>query len=580
MSKFEIKDGMRVFFDHPIEMDDGINLRADIFCPLTEEKFPVIMTYGPYGKWLSFQDGYKPQWDAMVTRFPEILSGSSNKYQNWEVVDPEKWVKDGYVCVRIDSRGAGRSPGYLDPFSKRETKDFYDCIEWASHQSWSNGKIGLNGISYYAINQWQVAALQPPNLKAMCVWEGAYDLYREMVYHGGIFCTYAGNWYKGRCLPRQHGLGINGYKGRINEDYVSGPLTLTNEELESNRTNMYEDLISNKLVTNDYWQERIPDFTKIITPVLSSANWGGQALHSRGNFEGFNNVASNQKWLEVHGLEHWTEFYTDYGINLQKKFFGYYLKEEQNGWNNHSKVTIQVRYINDKFALRNENEWPLKNTSWTKFYLSPKDLKLEKETKEINFKLSYNNLGDGLTFMTEPFLEDTEITGPVASKLFLSSETEDADLFLILRLFNEQEQEITFQGALDPKTPLAQGWLRASHRRIDDNLSKPYRPYHTHEKVEPLIPYKVYEVDVEIWPTSIVVPKKYKIGLTIKGEDYVNQSGGGSTLPNMNKFSGCGPFLHDDPNDRPNDIFGKKTTLHFSNDKKPYLLLPIIKSEK
>lgn len=580
MSKFEIKDGMRVFFDHPIEMDDGINLRADIFCPLTEEKFPVIMTYGPYGKWLSFQDGYKPQWDAMVTRFPEILSGSSNKYQNWEVVDPEKWVKDGYVCVRIDSRGAGRSPGYLDPFSKRETKDFYDCIEWASHQSWSNGKIGLNGISYYAINQWQVAALQPPNLKAMCVWEGAYDLYREMVYHGGIFCTYAGNWYKGRCLPRQHGLGINGYKGRINEDYVSGPLTLTNEELESNRTNMYEDLISNKLVTNDYWQERIPDFTKIITPVLSSANWGGQALHSRGNFEGFNNVASNQKWLEVHGLEHWTEFYTDYGINLQKKFFGYYLKEEQNGWNNHSKVTIQVRYINDKFALRNENEWPLKNTSWTKFYLSPKDLKLEKETKEINFKLSYNNLGDGLTFMTEPFLEDTEITGPVASKLFLSSETEDADLFLILRLFNEQEQEITFQGALDPKTPLAQGWLRASHRKIDDNLSKPYRPYHTHEKVEPLIPYKVYEVDVEIWPTSIVVPKKYKIGLTIKGEDYVNQSGGGSTLPNMNKFSGCGPFLHDDPNDRPNDIFGKKTTLHFSNDKKPYLLLPIIKREK
>ena len=147
MSEFEIKDGMKVFFDYPIEMDDGIHLRADIFCPLTEEKFPVIMTYGPYGKWLSFQDAYKPQWNAMVTRFPEISSGSSNKYQNWEVVDPEKWVKDGYVCIRIDSRGAGRSPGYLDPFSKRETKDFYDCIQWASNQSWSNGKIGLNGIS-------------------------------------------------------------------------------------------------------------------------------------------------------------------------------------------------------------------------------------------------------------------------------------------------------------------------------------------------------------------------------------------------------------------------------------------------
>ena len=299
----------------------------------------------------------------MVTRFPEILSGSSNKYQNWEVVDPEKWVKDDYVCIRIDSRGAGRSPGYLDPFSKRETKDFYDCIQWASNQSWSNGKIGLNGISYYAINQWQVAALQPPNLRAMCVWEGAYDLYREMGYHGGIFCSYAGNWYKGRCIPRQHGLGINGYKAKIKEDYVSGPSTMTNEELQSNRTDMYEDLISNKLITDDYWQDRIPDHTKIKIPILSSANWGGQALHSRGNFEGFNKVASKEKWLEVHGLEHWTEFYTDYGIELQKRFFGYYLKDEQNGWQNQPKVSIQVRYPNDEFKLRNENEWPLKNTS-------------------------------------------------------------------------------------------------------------------------------------------------------------------------------------------------------------------------
>jgi len=579
MSEFEVKDGMRVFFDYPIEMDDGIKLRADIFCPLSDEKFPVIMTYGPYGKWLSFQDAYKPQWDAMVTRFPEILSGSSNKYQNWEVVDPEKWVKDDYVCIRIDSRGAGRSPGYLDPFSKRETKDFYDCIQWASNQSWSNGKIGLNGISYYAINQWQVAALQPPNLKAMCVWEGAYDLYREMGYHGGIFCTYAGNWYKGRCIPRQHGLGINGYKAKIKEDYVSGPSTMTNEELQSNRTDMYEDLISNKLITDDYWQDRIPDHTKIKIPILSSANWGGQALHSRGNFEGFNKVASKEKWLEVHGLEHWTEFYTDYGIELQKRFFGYYLKDEQNGWQNQPKVSIQVRYPNDEFKLRNENEWPLKNTSWTKFYLSPDELSLEKESKEVNSKLSYNNLGDGITFMTESFLEDTEITGPIASKLFISSETEDTDLFLITRLFNEQQQEVTFQGALDPKTPLAQGWLRASHRRIDNHLSKPYRPYHTHDKVELLIPKKVYEVDIEIWPTSIVVPKGYRIGLTIKGQDYVNQSGGGSTLPNMNKFSGCGPFLHDDPIDRPNDIFGKKTTLHFSRDQKPYLLLPIIKNQ-
>ena len=116
----------------------------------------------------------------MVEQHPDVAAGSTNKYQNWEVVDPEKWVPDGYACVRVDSRGAGRSPGLLDLWSAREAQDLYECIEWAAGQPWCNGKVGLNGISYYAMNQWQVAALQPPHLAAMCVWEGAADYYRDL----------------------------------------------------------------------------------------------------------------------------------------------------------------------------------------------------------------------------------------------------------------------------------------------------------------------------------------------------------------------------------------------------------------
>ncbi len=328
----------------------------------------------------------------MVEKFPEVMHNTSSKYQNWEVVDPERWVPDGYVCVRIDSRGAGRSPGYLDPFSPRETKDFYNCIQWAAEQDWSNGKIGLNGISYYAINQWQVAELQPPNLAAMCIWEGAHDLYREWAYHGGMFCTYGGNWYKGRCIPRQHGLGVNGYKARINGDYVSGPPTLSNEELGFNRTNMNSDMFQNKLVTDQYWQERIPDFSKIHVPVLSAANWGGQSLHSRGNFEGFGKIASTEKWLEVHGLEHWTEFYTDYGVDMQKRFFGHYLKGEENNWEKEPRVTLQVRYPGDKFVERKENEWPLARTNWTKLYLTPSGSLATEEKPFEESKVEYNGL--------------------------------------------------------------------------------------------------------------------------------------------------------------------------------------------
>ncbi|MBV8074113.1 MAG: CocE/NonD family hydrolase, partial [Candidatus Eremiobacteraeota bacterium] len=150
---------MRIEWDVPIEMDDGVVLRADVFLPLEDVPYPVILTYGPYAKGLSFQEGYPDQWNRMVEQHPDVAAGSTNKYQNWEVVDPEKWTRDGYACVRVDSRGAGRSPGYVEPWSPRETKDLALCIDWAGTQPWSNGKVGLNGISYYAMNQWMVATL-------------------------------------------------------------------------------------------------------------------------------------------------------------------------------------------------------------------------------------------------------------------------------------------------------------------------------------------------------------------------------------------------------------------------------------
>jgi len=158
----EVRDGMRIDWDVPIKMDDGIVLRADVFRPIEPGKYPALVSYGPYGKGLAFQEGYKTAWDIMARDYPDAVANSTNKYQNWEVVDPEKWVPDGYVCVRVDSRGAGRSPGYLDHNNARENRDFYNCIEWVAAQSWCSGKVGLNGISYYASSQWRAAALQPP----------------------------------------------------------------------------------------------------------------------------------------------------------------------------------------------------------------------------------------------------------------------------------------------------------------------------------------------------------------------------------------------------------------------------------
>lgn len=157
---------MRILWDVAITMSDGVALRADIFLPHAPGRYAAIMNYGPYGKGLSWQlaPAFMSAWGRMVAAYPEVIGGSSAKHQNWETVDPEKWVPDGYACIRVDSRGAGRSHGQLEPYSPRETRDLYECIEWAAAQEWSNGKIGLSGISYYAMNQWMVAALQPPQI--------------------------------------------------------------------------------------------------------------------------------------------------------------------------------------------------------------------------------------------------------------------------------------------------------------------------------------------------------------------------------------------------------------------------------
>jgi predicted acyl esterase len=577
--KSEIRDGMRIDWDVPIAMDDGVVLRADVFRPIKDDRYPVILTYGPYAKGLAFQDGYPSAWERMAREHPDVTAGSSNKYQNWEVVDPEKWVPHDYVCVRVDSRGCGCSPGFIDHFSPRETKDFYDCIEWAGVQPWSNGKVGLNGISYYAINQWHVATLQPPHLAAMCVWEGAADWYRDMTHHGGILCTFWENWYDMQVKTVQYGAGKRGKRRRIHGELVCGPETLAEEQLARNRSNFGDDIRAHPL-DDAYHRARSPVWSQIKVPLFSSANWGGQPLHPRGNFEGFVRAASKDKWLEVHGIEHWTHFYTDYGREQQKRFFDYFLHGNDSGWSRQPKVRLQVRHI-DKFFERAENEWPLKRTKWTKLYLHPNEALLKEKRATNKNTRSFEAMGDGVTFLTAPLASETEITGPSAVKLFVSSSTEDADLFVVLRVFSPDLKEVVFQGAIDPHTPVGQGWLRASHRKLDRKLSKPWRPYHTHDKKQRLKPGEFAELDIEIWPTSIVVPAGHRIGLTIRGKDYVYGGASGGKLSNFkNELTGCGPFLHDDARDRPAEVFGGTTTLHFGGRTQPFLLLPIIPPQK
>jgi hypothetical protein len=570
----EVRDGMRIDWQVPIPADDGVVLRADVYRPGGAGAVPAIVSYGPYAKGLPFQEGYAPQWAKMVAGHPDVTEGSSARYQCWEVADPEKWVPHGYACVRVDSRGAGWSPGTIDVWSRREAGDLATCIEWAAAQSWCDGNVGLSGISYYAMNQWQVAALRPPHLTAMIPWEGAADFYRDVTHHGGILSDFAANWYERQVKTVQYGLGTRSAVNPNTGEHVAGPVDLDDAELRRNRDDLGEQVRSRPL-DGPWYRERSADWEHVTVPFLSAANWGGQGLHPRGNFEAFTRAAATQKWLEVHGGEHWTHYYTSYGLDLQRRFFDHFLRGVSNGWERTAPVRLNIRYPGERFELREEQEWPLARTQWTRAYLDAGSMALRPDPPAGAARVSYEALGEGAGFALPASAEPTELTGPLAARIFVSSSTDDADLFLVLRVFAPDGEEVTFQGALDPNTPVAQGWLRASHRRLDPALSLPYRPHHPHDAEAFLVPGEVVQVDVEIWPTCIVVPAGYRVVLSVRGKDYEYQ---GKLSPFAEQFyyagRGVGPFTH--VTDRRAARYGGSVTVHTGAGYPSFLLLPVI----
>jgi predicted acyl esterase len=555
--------------DVPIPTRDGLVLRCDVFRPpAAPAPVPVIMSMGPYAKALPFQEGFRERWERLLGEHPDVLDGSTGRHANWETVDPEQWVPAGYACVRVDSRGAGRSPGVLDLWSAREAADFYDAIEWAGGQPWSSGRVGLCGISYYAINQWQVAALRPPHLAAILPWEGAADHYRDMTRHGGILSNgFFDGWYPRQVLSVQHGRGEAGARSSwVDDGLVSGPPTVSPGELSANRADYLAGIRAHPL--DDEWhRSRTADLSRIEVPLLSAANWGGLGLHSRGNFEGFSRAGSPQRWLEVHTGRHEEAFYTAEGRDLQRKFFDFTLKGRDTGWGGQPPVWLTIRHAGGGLARRAEGEWPLARTRWEPWFLDAAGLSLTPaRPAEHSTGVSFHTGDAELTFTSPPLAAPLELTGPAAANLVVATTGTDGDLFLTLRAFAPDGSEVTFKGANDPRAPLSQGWLRISHRDLDPGMSRPWRPWHHHREVRPARPGEAHELAVELWPTCVVLPAGYRLALTVAGRDFARPDDGGP-------FRGSGPFRHDDPADRPP---AATLTVHSGGRAPSHLLLPVI----
>jgi predicted acyl esterase len=422
----------------------------------------------------------------------------------------------------------------------------------------------MAGTSYHAITQWLVAALRPPHLKAMVPAEAVCDLYRDLSYHGGILSTQLRGWFRGQVVSVQHGNGEQALSNPLTGQPVTGPERLSAEELARNRVDFWGEIVRRPL--DDAWyRERSADWSKVTTPFLSLGNWDSLEEHLRGNLEGFAQAASEQKWLDVHGGNHLAGVLGDHYTRLQRRFFDHFLKGEDNGWEREPRVHLHVRHVDGHQSDRYEHEWPLASTRWTPYYLDPAGGRLT-GAPPADGQVTYDALGDGVTFLTRPLEADTEVTGPMVARLWISSATADADLFVRLRVLDPAGEEVVFHdrvaeafshvfGANFPPHPIACGWLRASHRKLDPARSLPWRPYHAHDQVQPLTPGEVYQLDVEVLPTAIVVPAGYRLALSIAGHDY---------------------GLHDVPENRPPEVFGGKVTVHAGGARPSHLLLPIV----
>src|ERR1051326_2561132 len=460
--------------DVDVPMRDGARLKADVFRPDDGGKFPAILNLGPYQK------------DKLWVP-PPALEEKATPHMNWETVTPEWWVPRGYAAVRVDGRGSGKSPGQCEPWSLAEAIDFYDAIEWAAAQPWCNGKVGLSGISYYAINQWFVANLQPPSLHAIIPWEGFADIYRDALYHGGILNVFMTNWFTAHLL--HHML------GRASRHQPDGW-----------QTNMLHHWLRNNLDSGAFHGAQA-QWDRITVPMLTVGNWTGFGLHLRGNAEAYMRAASKHKKLRIHTGSHVHPFYTEEGRRDQIRFLDYWLKGIDNGVMDEPPIRLAIRKGRDEIEWRDEHEWPLARTQWTRLHFDlskPDAAALVRDNPATTSSRTYaaSSLGTmgstsaassqvmgggikpgmGVALETPPLPADLEVTRPLMANIWVSSATEDMDLFLTLRNFDADGNEVLETGQQGSPVPVAKGWLRVSHRELDPELTRPYRPYHAHRR--------------------------------------------------------------------------------------------------
>ena len=475
---YEAAPGIICEQDVEVVMRDGCKIYCDIFRPAnTAEKIPGIVSWSWFGKRPG--DGMS-EWQIMGVP-PHTVS----KLAKFESPDPAYWCHQGYAVVNVDVRGAGHSEGNMHMFTHQDREDGYDFIEWLAQREWCNGKIGMSGNSGVAMHQWGIAAQQPPHLACIAPWECTTDLYRESLFEGGI-----------------PALSFN--------EFIAAQVT------GSGGVDDQVAMAREYPLMNGYWEDKIPDFSKVRIPVYQTA--GFSHFHLMGSVKAFRKCKSRRKWMRMHRDFEWPDTYMPENLEDLKRFYDRYLKDIHNGWEMTPKVRVDIMdaYDCDFQVRRAEEAFPLKRTEYKKLYLDASTMSLGEANSPAAASVSYDANTEEAVFDME-FKEDTELTGYMYLRLFVEADGhDDMDLFVNIQKADGEGNWLPWNTLNEPH-PGAWGKLRVSMRELDEKLSTKFNPVLKCKNVQKLAKGEIVPVDIAIVPSARIWHKGQRLRVQIAG---------------------------------------------------------------
>jgi putative CocE/NonD family hydrolase len=478
-----------IVVDRDVEVPtrDGTTLRINVF-RRSDEPRPVIVCIHPYGKDnLPKRRGNKWTFSVQYRLLRQPRPVTFSALTGWEAPDPVWWAAHGFTVANADSRGCGRSDGTGKLLSRQEAEDTYDLVQWIAGQTWCDGNVLMLGLSYLAISQYAVAALQPPALRAICPWEGFTDAYRDLTFPGGVRETgFTRMWSR-------------------------------NVRRDTRQVYDLERMQDDHPLRDDFWRSLVPDLSAIKVPMLVCGSFSDNNLHTRGSVRAFTRGGSTHVRLYTHRGGKWATFYSEAALDEQLRFF----RDVLDGAPGSRSVRLEVREDRETIAaVREEAEWPLARTQWRPLYLGDVGALAPQrgaEASSVTFET-----GSNAAAFSWIVPADTELTGPMVARLWVElAGCDDANLFVGVEKWRRGRfggQFVGFEGSYGyGRDRVTTGWQRIALRALDSELSRPWEPVTTCAEPRPVSEGEVVAVDVALGPSATLFRAGEQLRLVVAG---------------------------------------------------------------